>query len=196
MAGRPRTFDRDEVLERAMGLFWEKGYEPVGLTEILEVTGMARQSLYNTFGDKRKLYLEALRLYCNRMIGLVRGHLERPNSAYENLCDLVFSMADVSGQTSRQGDFMVNAMVEFAGNDQEVSRIVDETMGVLHGQVQATVEKAVAEGDLPASVIPRRVTLDVLNSIHGMQFLRRAGRSREEILEVAEATIEGIAYIG
>ncbi len=196
MAGRPRTFDRDTALEQALGLFWEKGYEGAGLAEILEVTGLARQSLYNTFGDKHKLYLEALRLYCNRMIMMVKEHLSRPVSSYENLCDLVFSMADTSGEASRLGDMMVNAMVEFGGKDEEVTKIVEATRSVLLSMVEGAIRRSMEEGDLPPSVIPRRVALDVMNSIEGMQFSRRAGRDSGEIREVAEATIEGIAYIG
>lgn len=196
MAGRPRTFDRDQALVKAMALFWEKGYEATGLAEILEATGLARQSLYNTFGDKRGLYLEALRLYCSGLIEMVEGHLRREFSAYENLCDLVLSMCDTGGESGRLGDLMVNSMVEFAGRDAEVAGILDTTMRRLEGLVQETVEMAMAEGDLPPSVLPRRVAMDVVNSINGMAFMRRAGRDSREIREVAEATIEGMAYIG
>lgn len=60
--GRKRQFDRQEVLERAAGLFWEQGYETTGITEFGGVFGIGRQSLYNTYGNKRSLYLEAQRL--------------------------------------------------------------------------------------------------------------------------------------
>ncbi len=196
MAGRPQTFEYHDVLAKAMGLFWEKGYESAGMTEILGVTGVARQSLYNTFGDKRGLFLKALGLYCSAVVEMVREHLGRGNTSYENLCDLILSMADTSGTTSRMGDLMVNSMVEFAGKDAEISRLIDSTIRELEMMIQGAVERSIAEGDLPSSVRPRRVALDVMNSLNGMQFMRRAGRNPEDIREVAEATIEGMAYLG
>lgn len=195
MAGRPRTFDREDALMSAMALFWEKGYEASGMTEILEATGMARQSLYNTFGDKRGLFIEALQLYCQETIKMVEEHLKRSNSSYENLCDLVFSMADTSGETSRMGDLVSNTMVEFAGRDPEIQNILSITTASLERMVQAAVERSVAEGDLPNTVRPRRIAMDVVNSINGMHFMRRAGRDPHDIREVAEATIEGMAYL-
>lgn len=195
MAGRPKTFEYHEVLTQAMGLFWEKGYEASGMTEILEVTGMARQSLYNTFGDKRGLFLKSLQLYCSAVVEMVKEHLGRGNTSYENLCDLVLSMADTTGSTSRMGDLMVNSMVEFAGRDEDVNKLLQSTTQELELMIQSAIERSIAEGDLPAAVRPRRVALDVMNSINGMQFMRRAGRNPEEIREVAEATIEGMAYL-
>lgn len=196
MAGRPRTFDKDEVLGAVTALFWEKGYEATGLAEILERSGVARQSLYNTFGDKKQLYLACLSFYCERYLAMVQEHLSRDLGAYENLCDLVFSMSDTSGEMARLGDMLTNAMVEFGGKDEEVNKITESTVAKLEAFVKTAIEYSVAEGDLPARVIPRRVALDVVNSVFGMQFMRRAGRDSSDIREVAEATIEGIAYLG
>ena len=61
--GRPRTFESAEVLEAAMELFWTHGYERTSKRDLMEATGLASQSLYNAFGDKRTLFLEAIRHY-------------------------------------------------------------------------------------------------------------------------------------
>ena len=65
--GRPKEFDREEALQKAMELFWARGYEGTGMRELLQHMGIGRQSLYDTFGDKRSLFIEALKCY-NRCV--------------------------------------------------------------------------------------------------------------------------------
>jgi len=70
---RPRQFNREESLKNAMVIFWEKGYEATSLNDLLEATGLARQSLYNTFGDKRGLFLASLRRYAEAGLNFLVG---------------------------------------------------------------------------------------------------------------------------
>jgi len=63
MTGRPREFEREDAIDKAMELFWEQGYEATGVAELCDRMGVGRQSLYNTFGDKESLFVEALSRY-------------------------------------------------------------------------------------------------------------------------------------
>jgi AcrR family transcriptional regulator len=78
----PREFDREEALERATAAFWAKGYASTSTDDLLTAMGIGRQSLYNTFGDKRALYLEALERYQRTSIA---GHLQRLNGAASSI---------------------------------------------------------------------------------------------------------------
>src|SRR5258707_15255888 len=60
---RPKEFDRDRALMKAMDVFWQQGYEPTSPDDLIRAIGIGRQSMYDKFGDKHQLYLEALRLY-------------------------------------------------------------------------------------------------------------------------------------
>ena len=60
---RPREFDRDGAVERAMSVFWRKGYAATSTDDLLRAMNIGRQSMYDTFGDKHRLYLEALEKY-------------------------------------------------------------------------------------------------------------------------------------
>ena len=75
---RPREFDRDEALDHATRVFWAKGYASTSTEDLLTAMNIGRQSLYNAFGDKRKLYLEALERYQRESNA---SHLERLNSS-------------------------------------------------------------------------------------------------------------------
>src|SRR5258708_8354183 len=75
---RPREFDIDIALDRAMEAFWEKGYEATSLDDLCEVTGLSRSSLYATFGSKRTLLLQAVDRYVDRRNPQIAAVLARP----------------------------------------------------------------------------------------------------------------------
>ena len=83
--GRPLSFDREEVLDRALDLFWTRGYESLGMTELLNGIGIPRQSFYNTFGSKEDVFLEAFQLYCSRMRSNFTGILASASSPLDGL---------------------------------------------------------------------------------------------------------------
>jgi TetR/AcrR family transcriptional repressor of nem operon len=85
MAGRKLEFNREQALEKAMELFWAKGYNAVGLRELLQQMGIQRQSLYNTFGCKHTLFLEAVQHYGQTVVCRIKGQLNQPGSPLENL---------------------------------------------------------------------------------------------------------------
>ena len=84
--GPPKRFDPDQALERARDLFWRRGYDGTGIRELEATLGIGRKSLYDTYGSKRELYLRALQLYADSVIGRICDGLERPGaSAMANL---------------------------------------------------------------------------------------------------------------
>jgi AcrR family transcriptional regulator len=83
--GPKKKFDREEVLERAMEVFWEVGYEAAGLSRLLSAMGIGRQSMYDTFGDKRSLFLEALSHYVSTELAPIRRQLQADGSGLDNI---------------------------------------------------------------------------------------------------------------
>src|SRR5687768_6284787 len=78
--GRPRNFDPDEVLDRAMRVFWRKGYAATSLSDLTAATGINRASLYATFGNKESLFQRALDRYTQGPFSYFRGALEAPTA--------------------------------------------------------------------------------------------------------------------
>ena len=107
MAGRPKGYERDAVLERAMGLFWKKGFEGAHLAEIVELTGLNRFSLYKEFGGKEGLFREALNLYLDQALTLYESHLAKEPLGLSNILDYFEGMAFGEGY---HGCFMVNTL--------------------------------------------------------------------------------------
>src|SRR5258706_9303249 len=114
---RPREFDRDEVLERAMSVFWSKGFAATSTSDLVEAMQIGRQSMYDSFGDKRALYLEALAHYQQQS---VTGHIGRLRSGKTALAGIEAMLADLAFPAHallHKGSMGVCAIAEFGRDD-------------------------------------------------------------------------------
>ena len=115
---RPRNFDEQDVLRKAINLFWRQGYKATSMEDLVQGLGISRASLYDTFGDKHQLYLRALGEYdkeSNEVATTLLG-IERP--APEAVRALLESaMASSTGADRQWGCFMVNSLIELAPHD-------------------------------------------------------------------------------
>jgi len=193
MAGRPRTFQESDALERAMHLFWAQGYEATGLTQLLDHIGMARQSMYNVFGEKRSLYLKALRLYSEKSLGKLTAKLgSGTGTSYDRLCDVLFTFADDPAEGEPTGCLIVNAACEFGTKDQEIAAVIRLHWSEVEAKLLAGVEAAMREGDLPPGLDPNRAALFLSQVLNGLAVMQKAGRSRLDRRETATAALEGL----
>src|SRR5205085_10050117 len=115
---RPREFDVEAALERAMDAFWTKGYEATSLDDLCEVTGLSRSSLYATFGSKRNLLLRTVDHYAAQRSPSIVAVLARPLRVQEAFAALAREFIDhiVSG-TGRRGCFLGNCAAELPRHD-------------------------------------------------------------------------------
>ena len=121
--GRPRTFDDDAVIDRAMEEFWANGYHATSPARLAEVTGLAKGSLYNAFTSKRALFDKCLDRYHQQITDLAKGLLDHPGSTRECLTDALRSVVDSDlAQPQRRGCLIGNTAVELAGHDPEIAR--------------------------------------------------------------------------
>jgi TetR/AcrR family transcriptional repressor of nem operon len=118
---RTLGFDRSAALDKALVLFWRKGYQAASLSDLLLAMAIGRSSFYATFGDKRSVYVECLELFAKR----TRDFLLR---ARENMAPLAalrsffeYTATGQRGQKTAWGCMMVNTVLELAGVDDELS---------------------------------------------------------------------------
>lgn len=123
---RPREFELDEALEGAMQIFWRQGYGATNLPDLLKAMGLTRGSFYKAFGDKRSVYLEALKRYDENNIAaavqlLGNQELGDGRSRIEKLFEGAFD--ESTPENDRRGCLVCNAMVELAPSDPEVAQL-------------------------------------------------------------------------
>ena len=109
--GRQKEFDEQVVLERAMNLFWERGYAGLGLAELLERMQISRQSLYDTFGNKRQLFIRTIEHYRATQLAGALALLERDGSPIQNVKDVVSFFEGLASDARCRGCLVANALV-------------------------------------------------------------------------------------
>ncbi|WP_438495270.1 TetR/AcrR family transcriptional regulator [Paenibacillus sp. IHBB 3054] len=116
---RSKEFEENVVLEKAMKLFWEQGYEKTSMMDLVKHMGIHRRSLYDTFGDKHTLFLKAMDRFRDKVNAELVGEVKRSKNATEAL-QLIFSFVISGEEDSPSGCLMVNSAVELAMRDTEV----------------------------------------------------------------------------
>ena len=189
MARRPE-FDREQALDAALRAFWRKGYEATSLPDLLEATGLARQSLYNTFGDKRALFLASLRRYSDDRLGRLSKTLEAGSvrAAIRGL----FEDA-VHGEERGCGCFLVNATTELLPGDPEIGRLVASAMARQQRAVAGALRRGVREGEL--HLAPKRIEQTahfLMAALQGLRVMVKASPDSPALRDVVAVALRAI----
>ena len=193
MRGPEKQFNRDEVLGKAMELFWNQGYAPTGMTQLLKTMGIGRQSLYDTFGDKKSLYLAALDRYFTFMGEQWKKELDGPGSPLGNLKKLFRRIMEVGEETGFCGCFIGNAMAEFGDCDEDVRRVLGKALDRMERMLAGTLQRAKEAGELSPQARPRDLAKLLVVTIQGSALLSKLEPHRkhaEETLQIVFGVLE------
>lgn len=187
---RPRGFDRDDVLLRATRLFWRKGYEATTLSEVLAATGLSKSSLYNTFGDKRRLFLEAMGAYRRDRMARLRQALDDGRPGRESIAAFFQEMAERREDSERRlGCMSCNEAVELGPTDAEVQRLVNADFRDLEDAFVAAIARGQADGSITRREDPRRLGRFLTSSLQGLHVLSRAGADAATLEDAVAMTL-------
>ncbi|NNL65975.1 MAG: TetR/AcrR family transcriptional regulator [Myxococcales bacterium] len=169
VAGRPRSFDELDVLERAMEIFWQRGYEAVGMADLCQAMGLSRQSLYGAFGNKRGLFIRCVEHYRTTRLSQALALLEREEaSLLDRVRSVVGFFETLALDTRCRGCFVANTLVEMGPHDPEIERLLAETIELLRGSIETTLREARASGELAPGKDPVRLSYALMNAIFGL----------------------------
>ncbi len=186
---RPRTFDEAQVLEGAVDLFRERGFDGASVPEITERLGICRQSLYSTFGDKRGLFLKALERYGQREVDAKLAVLEDGASPLESVRTVLRGMAAMATQCPNEGCLTVTALVESRG-DEEALRVIEAQVERLEAGFRTALERARAAGQLRADARPERLARMLITSFYGIGVLCRLPSSDQRIADAVSTLLQ------
>lgn len=192
MIGRPAEFDRDEALEKAVGLFWRRGYEATGLTDLTNEMGIGRQSLYNSFGDKHSLFVEAVTYYVTRNNQPLIEILQAPGSGVKNICKALEAVVSFTTSGDCRGCLVTNSIVEMAPHDDEVAEVARSAINQMEKAFQAALDRAVESGEIAANMDTRAVARFLNNTLQGLVVLGKASASRAALKDVVTIALSTI----
>lgn len=190
--GRPRQFDPDEVLGKAMRVFWARGYEGTSLDDLLRETGLARQSLYNSFGDKHALFLAALRRYEEQSDERMSAWFAGDGPVREALRSFMLGIVERSGEQRRRGCLMVNSTVELSPHDPETARLVAVQHRVMERILREAFERAQGRGEIPREKDPRALARFVVTVLDGLNVSTKANSDRATLHDVVKVALQAL----
>ncbi len=180
--GKPCSFDRDDALQKAMELFWARGYEATGMTHLLEHMGIPRQSFYNTFGSKEKVLFEAIDLYSIRLHLMLRKAVQNTQSPLEKI-DCIFEMWKGSGTN---GCFIGNCVAEFGTMHDQVAEQMASKLESLRAIFSDIFQDAIDCGELPAARDVRVLANTMLTYGQGLALIHKSGTDKDLICGTLE----------
>lgn len=189
MAGRPKQFDPDCALDRAMMLFWERGYERTSLGDLLAAMGISRQSLYDTFGDKRKLYLLALDRYrASQMRELVADILE-PDASLPAIRAVFDRLVRGACSGPRRACMLGASTLARGESDDDVMQRVSKTLHETEDSFERAIRNALRKGELHDVKDARAVARHLVNTLQGLSVLSKGGASPDELEDVVDVAL-------
>ncbi|WP_224363604.1 TetR/AcrR family transcriptional regulator [Hyalangium versicolor] len=189
---RPKEFDRDEAVKRAVAVFWEKGYEATSTDELLRAMGIGRQSMYDTFGDKHSLFLEALQRYNADSQAAMVERLRAGTSPLSALRDVLLAIANEPPARRARGCMGVNAITECAQADPEVASLSKASGLMCEATLESVVREAKQKGEVATHVDERAAGRFLLNTLQGLRVSAKAGVSPEALRDIAQFAIESL----
>ncbi|MFJ7698375.1 TetR/AcrR family transcriptional regulator [Lysinibacillus fusiformis] len=187
---RTREFDEEKVLEAAMQLFWEKGYEATSLSDLTARMGIQRPSIYSTFGDKKELFEAALRRYTTSRAANIRARLQSHVSvkqAFATFFEEVIQ-AEYTKDLSN-GCFCINTMVELAPHDERFEILTREHQLYLAVIFQETIERGVQAGELEADTDAKSLAQALIVSLIGLTVMMKSQPQRSFVDHAIATTL-------
>ena len=179
--GRPLTFDREEVLGKALELFWVRGYEGLGMSELLKGMGIPRQSFYNTFGSKEDVFLEAFELYISQMRATFTGIFAKSSSPLEGLRHLFDFIEEMAESGSCAGCLVGNTLAEFGNQNDKIAKVVNDAMKGKEDMLVGAFKAAIDSGELKTAHSPKELAGIMMAMNQGMALMSKSGKDKEQM---------------
>jgi AcrR family transcriptional regulator len=183
--GRPLSFDRDEVLQKAMLQFWAHGYETTSISDLTAVMGVTAPSIYTAFGDKKRLFLDAVKLYAGEPLQAVQI-IDAAPTARAAVAGLLTSAAiGYTGEITPPGCLLASAVASCSAGSADVQAAIADIRGQIESRLRAKIADALKGGEIVPGIDPASLAGTIMAVIQGMAILARDGATREKLLAIA-----------
>jgi TetR/AcrR family transcriptional repressor of nem operon len=181
---RTKEFNEDQALDKAIEIFWHKGYNGTSAQDLVTYLGLSRSSLYDTFGDKQKLFARSLQRYQKNAQDQIVKLFDESENIKETLQD-IFKQAVIESLEDRitKGCFMVNSSVELAMHDEEIGKIVKNNSRVMEEVFTNAVQKGQNAGHISTKIDARTLARFIFNTYSGIRVLARTGERDKQVYD-------------
>lgn len=188
---RSKEFEESVVLDKAMRLFWEQGYENTSMTDLVNHMGIHRKSLYDTFGDKHTLFLKSVDLYNHKMSSALATGVKRSQTATEAL-RFIFSSLIHGEEHPASGCFIVNSTVELAARDDDVNNRSTEMFANAENLIKDIIVWGQQEGEFTTEYSAGALAEYLHNVGVGLRVIAKTSMTKEKLLRIARQSMQFI----
>ena len=187
---RPKAFNPEKVLDKAIELLWDKGYEKTSVQDLVDHLGIGRGSLYDTFGGKRELYMAALERYRLASARKFARVLSQPQPVQANLHQLLKGIAAESlADPHRRGCFVTNATTELAAHDTAVAAQIAANRERIVATLEQAMMRAQAAGEIGPHLDPTALASFFFNTVQGLRVVAKTSPTPDMLAEIVDTAL-------
>ena len=191
---RPKEFNPDDAIEKAMHVFWHKGYEATSMEDLLSAMDLNRGSLYDTFGDKRQLFLKVMDRYCTTFANSKFSLLDQPGPALPTLRQFINGMIEGGlADPQRRGCLIANTVMELSPHEKEIAGMVSQALKMVEDTFFNVLARAKQQGELKNDKDPRALARFLTTMMQGTIVMIKAGASADVVKQTVETALSILA---
>ena len=190
---RPKKFDEADTLQKALHVFWKKGYAGTSMSDLVVNMNINAPSLYATYGDKQQLFLLALKNYQCSQVNWIEELAARPIPVKEIISILLKALVeDTLNDPERKGCFMVNTITELANRDEEVLQIATENEIQIRSILAGLIRKGQSVGEISESKDPNIIAAYLFTSMMGVRVISATNSDKAMLDAVLKFAVSSI----
>ncbi|AIS62349.1 TetR/AcrR family transcriptional regulator [Listeria ivanovii subsp. londoniensis] len=186
--GRVKQFDEQIVLNKAMQIFWEKGYEKTSMQDLVDHMGIHRRSIYDTFGDKHELFLKSLDCYEFRLNQIIKQQVKQDMTIKEKLETLFLSVSSVNNE-SPKGCLIVNSAAELSLLDEPIKKKIQELFDKSEMYLYQLLVEAMNKGEISKNKNLQELASYLHNAWVGIRVLAKTTNDQIKLHTIVKTTL-------
>ena len=186
---RPRAFDEEEVIDKAVHVFWRKGFADTSICDLEQALGMGRQSIYNSFGGKRELFLRAIKQHSQKGAEWATDLFKNKRGFDALEAYLKNFVLSLTASDERLGCFVTRCLVDHGTVDTDVANQCQSNETVLKTVFKNALQQAAEDGEFDADLVETTSTL-ISTHVYGLAVMARSGASPDAMRESASLFLE------
>lgn len=190
LRGRPRVFDMDEALEKALKIFWTRGYEGASIAELTETLGVNKPSLYAAFGNKEELFYKALLRYASGPVAFVNDAIKEPTARKVAETFLERAAEFLTDPEHPKGCMIVQGALSIGESAELVRNILINYRKSYEKKLEDRFTKAIVDGDLSSEANPKCLAKYLATLHQGMSVQATSGATKGELLAIANIALK------
>ena len=187
---RSKEFDPERALAKAMRVFWRVGYQNTSIELLMREMGIAKQSLYDTFGDKRDLYVKALAYYRDETNGEMERMFEKTPSVKGGFAKLLYGLAGETPEQHERGCLLLSANLQRDPSDAVLTAFLRDNQARVEAIFVKALRRAQRQGELSRKRDAAALSCFFVVTIQGMRAMARLQSDRKALEQVAQVALK------